>query len=402
MKLVYFTTVYPAYLQQLYARHPGLEHRGWAEQHDAIDRDVFGWIGVWPRALAPLGYEVLEVPLNASALQRAWMAGRPGTDHAGLEEIALAQVRAFAPDVLWYDHDDEGLLARLRAAAPSIRLVLGWTGSWVPEGRSWKGTDLVLSCAPESVEALRRRGVRAEPLHHGFDERVLPALEERPPRYDVTFIGQITLGHPLHVHRERLLEALRREVDVTLFSPSGQGGRWEWPRARARQAVYAGVQALRKVGMPATVLRGIPVLRHALTWPTAPRGPLPAGLRRALRPARFGLEMYQTLRDSRITLNVESGSTTRHSSNMRLFEATGVGTCLLTDRTEGLSELFEAEREVVTFGDSQECVERIRWLLAHPQEREAIARAGQARTLREHTWALRARRLDALVREVAG
>ena len=401
MKLVYFTTLYPAYLEQFYARHPGLEQRAWAEQHDALDRDAFGWIGVWPRALAPLGYEVMEVLLNAEALQRAWNAGRPGAgDHADLEAIALAQVRAFAPDVLWYDHDDDMLLARLRATAPSIRLVLGWVGSWVPEGRSWQGTDLALSCAPESVEALRARGVRADLLHHGFDERVLSGLEQRPPRHDVTFIGQI--GSPLHVHRERLLEALRREVDVTLFSPSGQGGPWARPRAQARRAVYAGVRALQRIGVPDGLLRRIPVVKQAAAWPMAPRAPLPGALRRALRPARFGLEMYQTLRDSRICLNVESGSTTRHSSNMRLFEATGVGSCLLTDRTEGLSGLFEPEREVATFGDPKECVDRIRWLLAHPQEREAIARAGQARTLREHTYALRARRLDSLVREMVG
>jgi spore maturation protein CgeB len=111
--------------------------------------------------------------------------------------------------------------------------------------------------------------------------------------------------------------------------------------------------------------------------------------------------MFQTLRDSRITLNIESGSTTRHSSNMRLFEATGVGTCLLTDRTEGLGELFEPGREVATYGDLDECVERIRRLLAHPDEREAIARAGQARTLRDHTLAHRARHLDALLRAAA-
>ncbi len=361
---------------------------------------MVGWLGVWPRALAPLGYQVLEVLLNAAALQRAWRAAQPGGGGgSSLEEIAIAQVKAFAPDVLWYDHDDDTLLARLRAAAPSIRRVLGWVGSWVPEGRSWAGMDLALSCAPESVEALRARGVRAELLQHGFDERVLPDLVQRPPRYDVTFIGQITHGAPLHVHRERLLDALRREVEVTLFSPSGQTGRWERPRAWARQAVYAGVQASRRVGMPPALLRGVPVLRHALTWRTPPRGPLPSGLRRALKPGRFGIEMYQTLRDSKITLNIESGSTTRHSSNMRLFEATGAGTCLLTDRTEGLGELFEPGHEVATFGDLKECVERIRWLLAHPEEREAIGRAGQARTLRQHTYAQRARRLDAILRE---
>jgi hypothetical protein len=400
MRLAFLTTLYPAYLRQLYARHPGLGQRPWAEQRSTLDHDAFGWVGVWPRALAPLGYEVMEVFLNAQSLGRAWLHEQSGAQSGtGPEEIAVAQVRSFAPEVLWYEHDDEALLARLRAAVPSIRMVLGWTGSWVPEGRTWQGTDLVLSCAPESVEALRQRGVRTELLHHAFDDRVLPSIEDRPPRYDVSFIGQITLGHPLHIHRERLLDAIRREVDVTLFSPSGETGSWEQPRAHVRRAVYAGVRVLKRIGVPAGLLRVIPVVRQAATWPTTPRGSLPVGLQRALHPGRFGLEMYQTLRDSKITLNVESASTTRHSSNMRLFEATGVGACLLTDWTENLGELFEPEREVATFRDAKECVERIRWLLAHPDEREAIARAGQARTLRDHTYRDRAARLDLLLRQ---
>src|SRR5438552_1527875 len=102
MKLAYFTTLYPAYLDQLYARHPGLERRDWASQRAAIDQDAFGWIGLWPRVLPPLGYQVFEVLLNAAALQRAWRAEHAGGERgASLEEIALAQVRAFAPEVLW-------------------------------------------------------------------------------------------------------------------------------------------------------------------------------------------------------------------------------------------------------------------------------------------------------------
>jgi spore maturation protein CgeB len=400
MRLLFLTTLYPAYLRQIYDRTPGLDRRPFAEQREAIDRDCFGWVGVWPRALAPLGYQVEETYLDAEVSQRAWQREHGGPVGGNLADIAVAQARAFAPEVLWYDHDDDALLARLREEVSSIRRVLGWVGSWFPAGRSWRGTDLVLSCAPESVEELRRREVRSEVLAHGFDPRVLDVLAPAAARYPVTFVGQITLGHPLHVHRVRLLEALRGQVDVTVFSPAAERASWEGPRARARQALYAGARAAQRLGVPAHLLGRLPALRHAATWSTPPRGPLPAALQRALRPGRFGLEMFQTLRDSLVTLNIHAGSTTPHSSNMRLFEATGVGACLLTDWTEGLGELFEPEREVATYRSPGECLERIRWLLDHPADREAIARAGQARTLREHGYRHRAERLDGLIREV--
>src|SRR5256885_16527312 len=105
MKLAYFTPLYPAYLDQLYARHPGLERRDWASQRAAIDQDAFGWIGLWPRVLTPLGYQVFEVLLNAAALQRAWRAGHAGGERgASPEEIPLPPVRPFPPQGLWCDH----------------------------------------------------------------------------------------------------------------------------------------------------------------------------------------------------------------------------------------------------------------------------------------------------------
>ena len=72
---------------------------------------------------------------------------------------------------------------------------------------------------------------------------------------------------------------------------------------------------------------------------------------------------------------------------MRLYEATGVGSLLLTDEGANLSELFEPGREVVTYADVDDLVEKARHYLAHDEERRAIASAGQARTLRDHTYA---------------
>jgi spore maturation protein CgeB len=47
--------------------------------------------------------------------------------------------------------------------------------------------------------------------------------------------------------------------------------------------------------------------------------------------------------------------------------------------------MFEPGREVVAYRTPEECVEVIQYYLDHDNEREAIASAGQQRTLREHT-----------------
>lgn len=84
--------------------------------------------------------------------------------------------------------------------------------------------------------------------------------------------------------------------------------------------------------------------------------------------------------------------------NMRIFEGTACGALVLTDATSnGLGELFEIGREIVVYRDDVDLLEKIAYYLAHEEEREAIARAGQRRTLREHTYLHRMERLIEVV-----
>jgi spore maturation protein CgeB len=100
----------------------------------------------------------------------------------------------------------------------------------------------------------------------------------------------------------------------------------------------------------------------------------------------WGLDMYRALARSRITLNRHINVAENNANNMRLYEATGVGSMLITDRKDNLGELFEVGKEVVAYSSPEEAAELIRYYLAHPAEADAIARAGQARTLRDHTY----------------
>ena len=391
------SALYPAYAATFGAGAPA--DRTAAAWREDLELDAFGWAGAWGPALAPLGCEFAEVWVNCEPLQRAWARehGSLPAD-APLADIALAQVERFRPDVLWYDHHDEALFQRIRARCPSVRAGIGWTGSVLHDSTLWRAFDLVLSCAPETVERLGRQGLKAAHLAHAFNERVLERVGSRQPTLDVSFIGQIAADHPLHAHRERLLDALLEDTAVAVFSPSAGARRPSPAAVFPRRLLYAGAQSLRRAGLPEATLRRLPLLGRAAGWPSVPRGPLPARLRAALRPGRFGLAMYRTLRDSRITLNVHAGAANRSTSNMRLFEATGVGACLLTDAADDLGALFEPGREVATFRDAGECRGRIRALLADDAERETIARAGQARCLADHTFRHRAPRLVELAR----
>lgn len=122
---------------------------------------------------------------------------------------------------------------------------------------------------------------------------------------------------------------------------------------------------------------------------------------RRVRRGVYGLDYFQTLHDAKISLNIHPNCAGWAASNIRLFEATGVGTCLITDWKDNLGQFFEPDREIVTFKSAAECLEKLRWLVAHPEGRKRIAEAGQQRTLRQHNYVNVASALDAIIERAA-
>ena len=75
---------------------------------------------------------------------------------------------------------------------------------------------------------------------------------------------------------------------------------------------------------------------------------------------------------------------------MRLFEATGVGACLLTDYSKSLENLFDPDSEVVTYASQEECLEKAQWLIENPRHALEIGQNARKRVLAEHTFHHRA------------
>lgn len=75
-----------------------------------------------------------------------------------------------------------------------------------------------------------------------------------------------------------------------------------------------------------------------------------------------------------------------HQVRLRDFEAPMCGTFYLTEHQEELREFFEIGREIETFRDPPELVDKARFYLAHDDAREKIRRAGYERARRDHTW----------------
>lgn len=81
----------------------------------------------------------------------------------------------------------------------------------------------------------------------------------------------------------------------------------------------------------------------------------------------------------------------------RVFEAAGAAACLITDAWEGIEQFLVPDREVLVARDGQDVAEHLAALT--PERARAIGRAALERVLAEHTYALRAVQVDALLTE---
>jgi spore maturation protein CgeB len=100
---------------------------------------------------------------------------------------------------------------------------------------------------------------------------------------------------------------------------------------------------------------------------------------------------------ARMVLNVnrDSMADTGFSPPTRIFEAAGAGACVITDCWRGIEMFFAPGREVLVAASAEDVVEYLR-SCEHEQTR-AIGCAMRQRALREHTYRLRARQVDAIV-----
>lgn len=392
MRLLTLNTDYAEFLLWLYTQHPGLERLPHEEQMRARNDSLFGVADFYSYNLRELGHEAYDVYARNEWMQRAWarehgvevpersIAGqrrwralqrvrqaaarlRPlhfkpllrravwaldRRREAGFYAILAAQIKHYRPDVL-LNQDMSGISPQfLREMKPYVRLLVGHhSATRLSDIQDYRCYDLVISSFPPTVAYFKHRGIPSESVRLGFEARVLPWLKDGETPFPVTFVGSF---HEVHRSRVTFLERLCALCDeIQVWGP--------------------GIEHL----------------------------PAASPLRRRYAGQAWGRDMYQILHSSRITLNHHGDVPPLYANNLRLYEATGVGALLLTDWKEDLGGLFEPGKEVVAYRTPEECAELVRYYLEHEEERQAIARAGQQRTLGEHTYRKRMQELVELV-----
>ena len=394
MKIAILTELYEATVKYLYESFPALDEKNFLEQKEIVDNNASIWASGWEDALAKHDIEVLSIPINLPLFLASWQ--KENNSYAiESNQIILDMFNKFKPDVLLYDNYNLELLLLIKDKITSIKKVILWSGSAIAKSDVFHHVDLVLSCAPETVQILLQQGKVAEHLNHAFNKRLLGVENLFPDKYDFIFIGQIYRAIGFHMERNIILKEIVKTTSLKIFSSAYELGFSDILHHLTKKSVLT---LLLPVYL---VLRQfsnayLQKFEKAKKYPLLPYS---LKLKKALLPTVYGKKMYDVIRNSKIVLNIHADSSPLYASNMRLFETTGAGSCLLTDWRKNINDLFKEDEEVVTYRNAKECADKAQWLLNNDKERESIAKKGQQKTFSSHLFDHRAPELISIIKK---
>ena len=393
--------------------------------------------GSWSPSMCKLGNESTDVLMDVRPLQEAWCRENgvrvDFSKRLWMEQVLLAQIAKYQPDVLYvqggaFQRVSKNLRVRIRAKVSSVKLITGFWGDELMGEAHYKqafsGVDVVFTASRTYSEKFSLAGIDACLLGWGFDSHSMTygqICSKSTDEYDLVFLGSTGFGSDLHRGRYSDLMEIMEKTSLQIWGYEPKLG-----KKPLQIEKKIGVRNLTRISFwirevshllsakQLTQLRG----SSFINWKLAKildaeiqrrKGHPPLGHffpgRKSLSelfPDRchdplYSRDYYNVIRNSKLTLNRHRDELA-DGPNIRVFEVTGLGSCLITDRGKEMSEFFVSGKEIVTYSSTQDAVEKIDYLLQHPNERMAIAKAGQDRTLKEHTVMNKCERIDQVIR----
>jgi len=265
-----------------------------------------------------------------------------------LEEIVTEQIQLYRPKVLWIFSGVAVTSQNLDKWRKYVGKIVLWWSCNIKNNYPYKGFDLILTCIPHLVEYFNNNNIKTEFVPHAFNPDILKSVRESSNKINkVVFAGALSGGHAERIH---FLDKLSEKIDIDFY---GKG------------------------------VEFLPEFSH---------------LRRNYLGEVWGKDLYSIFAKYLITIHLNIGIAGTSFSAKRLFEAGGMGSCVITEHPEGKQNTFEIGHEIITFKDFNDCVNKIKYYLETPKEAIRIGLNAQKRVVKDHNYHIRVGHIINLMR----
>lgn len=372
--------MYDGNIETFYKKFPEVKSMSYQDHYTRLRDNSTEFCASYTRGFRMLGHEAAFVSANDRVLQNKWISENNINDPAN---VLFHQVSAFRPDILWIDNAglvDKNWIKEVRERSDYLRLVVGYHCS--PYNQKIIDTlgsaEITLTCTPGLKDEFTNHGIKTYLVYHAFDNTVpvTSQLHKDLQNEEFVFSGSLITGSRFHNERIRFIKfLLDNDIDISLYVNLESR-----KRIISKHLIYNTRRCLEITGMK-KVITMFPLFEHGIARPeiyskkllSSSKGPV------------YGQDMYDLFRRSKIILNMHVGVAGDSAGNMRMFEATGCGSCLLSDHKKNIRDIFEPGKEIVTYNNPAECAEKAKWLLENDSCRSEIAQAGHKRTMTDHT-----------------
>lgn len=402
--IVKITSYYKDFLSYYYSRYPEIQQNSYEKQHYHLMQQRFAWSDAYALAFQSLGHNATEIVGNASPLQLQW-AKEHDLSKTDEEDILIEQLRDLKPEIVWLQDSytyNGAFILKIKKEIPSIKLTIGNCCSPISPKyyEDFKAFDFITVCAPYFKQLLEKKGLpECLIIPHAFDGRILTETTPKmAQKHDFLFTGSIILDQNFHKERITLLETLIKDgIDINLLVNLNENSS---KGLRVKQLAFIASKSLDKIGLNTInqQIKGLNKINKLQYFPTSSK--VSKALKSKIKEPVFGMEMFTEMAQSKIAFNIHGDIASNFAANMRMYEATGMGTCLLTDWKPDINNYFIDGEEVLTYRSFDEAKEKIDYILKHPEELNEIAKKGQQKTLSEHTFDKRAKMIDYKIREL--
>jgi len=341
------------------------------------------WSRIWHvnliQPLIELGHEVIEFdfdwsrtmlhldpsnPIDSEFISRQ----RPKTSEQLLEQVARAHAERPLDLFFSYFYSANVLPETIREISRMGIPTVNWycNGSYQMDLVEDIAPAFDYCLVPEKFRLDDYRRLGARPIY--CQEAAHPGVyqpHDLPRDYDVTFVGQ-AYGTRIGF----ISSLIQHDIPTRVWGPGWLEQSSNYPQWRRT----AGQLKRRLLGQPEPeIIEHVP--------------------RQYCGPPLSDDDLVKMYSRSKISLGfssvariAEDPSAQIRQVRLRDFEATMSGAFYLVEQFDELEEFFTPDREIVTFRDHRELVEKAKYYLQHDAEREKIRQAGMTRARAEHTW----------------
>lgn len=299
------------------------------------------------------GMESSLIIANCEILQKQWAKENSVkySEANWQKEIALEQIKKFKPDFFYIESIFDYYGDFLKRAKSYCDKVIAWISTPFADDLNLSSIDLILSSTPVFVEKFNSMGIKSFYQLPAFDERVLTKIKSVKKDIPFSFVGGWSW---VHINRKVAIEKLVENTPIEL-----------WGYGYLSRKTFS---------------------KRTLKYYTNLLFPSKDEVLERYNGEVWGIEMYEVLSRSLVTFNIHEALLNGRVGNMRMFEASGVGTMLLNDEGENLSSIFVPGREIETYTSIEDAAEKAKYYMNNPQKAIEIGKNAQQRTLRDYNY----------------